>query len=298
MIQDILPLKLNNAYQKQEVQPEDTILGFQKDSVYLKENDGIYFLTYGELQQYCEDHDVAVPVCQYLFSVEDTHYFLADLADIEIEGYTYVGIQAVRALHPKEQIFAAATGLHLYNWYRDNQFCGRCGKKMVHSEHLRAMQCRQCGNIVFPKISPAVIVAVTNGDQILLTKYASGKGYRRYALVAGFTEIGETAEETVQREVMEEVGLRVKNIRYYKTQPWGFASDLLLGFFCELDGSPEIHMDQEELSVAQWVPYWEVPDDERGLSLTAEMMQVFKTTHMTGHPLTSPEITRKNPPKA
>ncbi len=290
MIQDILPLQLNNAYQAHNVCRKDTVLAFQKDSVYLKEQDGICFLTYGGLQQYCMEQGISVPACQYLFSIGEKNYFLADLADMEIPEFSYLSLETVRGLYPKIQIFVAATGLHLYNWYRDNRFCGRCGKKMVHSDRLRAMQCRACGNLVFPKISPAVIVAVTHGEQILLTKYATGKGYRRYALVAGFTEIGETAEETVRREVMEEVGLKVKNIRYYKTQPWGFASDLLLGFFCELDGSPEIHMDREELSVAQWIPYWEVPDDERGLSLTAEMMQVFKNYHM--------KRIRKNPPKA
>ena len=77
-----------------------------------------------------------------------------------------------------------------------------------------------------------------------MTKYA-GRQYTRYALIAGFTEIGETMEETVQREVLEEVGLKVKNITYYKSQPWGFAGDMLLGFFCELDGSDEIKMDAE-----------------------------------------------------
>ena len=103
--------------------------------------------------------------------------------------------------------------------------------------------------MVFPKIAPAVIVGVTHGDKILMTKYA-GREYKRYALIAGFTEIGETAEETVKREVMEEVGLTVKNIRYYKSQPWGFDSNLLLGYFCELAEEEEIHLDEEELSVA------------------------------------------------
>ena len=80
------------------------------------------------------------------------------------------------------------------------------------------------------KIAPAVMVGVTNGDKILMTNYA-GREYKKYARIAGFTEIGETAEQTVEREVMEEVGLHVKNIRYYKSQPWGYDSDLLLGYF-------------------------------------------------------------------
>ncbi len=118
-------------------------------------------------------------------------------------------------------------------------------------------------------------MGVTDGDRILLTKYA-GREYKRYALIAGFTEIGETAEETVRREVMEEVGLKVKNIHYYKSQPWGFDQNLLLGYFCELDGTGEIRLDKEELATAEWVGCRDIPDDSEGLSLTREMMLHFR----------------------
>ena len=97
----------------------------------------------------------------------------------------------------------------------------------------------------------------------------------RYALIAGFAEIGETIEETVAREVMEEVGLKVKNIRYYKSQPWSFSDTLLMGFFAELDGDDRIRLDENELSVAKWCTREEVPADD-GVSLTREMMRVFK----------------------
>ena len=140
-----------------------------------------------------------------------------------------------------------------------------------------------CGNMIFPKIAPAVIVGVTKGDEILLTKYAN-RTYTRYALIAGFTEIGETAEETVRREVMEEVGLKVKHITYYKSQPWGFDSNLLFGFFCEVDGDSGIRLDREELAVGEWVRRQDVPAYTEGLSLTHEMMDVFRTgkEHISG----------------
>ena len=143
------------------------------------------------------------------------------------------------------------------------------------------MQCPCCANMVFPKIAPAVIVGVTNGDRILMTKYA-GREYKRYALIAGFTEIGETVEETVQREVMEEVGLKVKKIRYYKSQPWGFDSNLLLGFFCELADEHEICLDREELSLAEWVDYHDILDDPEKLSLTHNMMEYFRDQKKAG----------------
>ena len=119
-----------------------------------------------------------------------------------------------------------------------------------------------------------MIVAVTNGDQILLTRYAN-REYKRYALIAGFTEIGETAEDTVRREVMEEAGIRVKNIRYYKSQPWGIDSNLLLGYFAQLDGSDQITIDKKELASAMWVGREELKDMDDSFSLTREMMRVF-----------------------
>ena len=95
-------------------------------------------------------------------------------------------------------------------------------------------------------------------------------------MVAGFTEIGETLEETVQREVMEEVGLKVKNIRYYKSQPWSFSSTLLCGFFCEVDGDTDITLDTEELAVGEWFDRDNIPVEDDGVSLTREMIGVFK----------------------
>ena len=175
---------------------------------------------------------------------------------------------------PKYRTFAAITGLHLYNWYRTNRFCGCCGHKTVHSSTERALKCPSCGHLIYPRIVPAVIVGVKNGDKILLTKYR--KGFTPFALIAGFTEIGETLEETVAREVMEEAGIRVKNIQYYKSQPWGVVDDLLAGFYCEVDGDTEIHMDASELKLAEWKSRDEIELQPNDFSLTNEMMRAFK----------------------
>ena len=123
----------------------------------------------------------------------------------------------------------------------------------------------------YPKLSPAVIVAVRNGDKLLLSKYA-GREFTNYALIAGFAEIGEPIEDTVRREVMEEVGLKVKNIRFYKSQPWSFSDTLLFGFFCDLDGDDTIRLDEEELALAEWQERSQIPDDAYEISLTREMM--------------------------
>lgn len=138
----------------------------------------------------------------------------------------------------------------------------------------RSMVCTDCGHTEYPKICPAVIVAIRNGDKLLMSRYARGT-YRRYALIAGYVEVGETFEECVRREVMEEVGLKVKNIRYYKSQPWSFSGTLLFGFFCDVDGDDTLTVDHEELSTAQWFERDEIIGQDTDSSLTNEMMMVF-----------------------
>ena len=179
-----------------------------------------------------------------------------------------------RSIGPCEAVFAATTGKHLSDWYRDTCYCGRCGTKMKHDGRERAMRCPAREYVTYPRIMPAVIVGVKNKDKILLTRYRTG--FAHNALIAGFTEIGETVEETVKREVMEEAGIRVKNLHYYKSQPWGTANDILLGFYCEVDGDDTITMDRNELKYAEWVQREEIVLQPGTFSLTNEMMRRFK----------------------
>ena len=216
----------------------------------------------------------------FLFTMDGSAFFLLseDLSDEDIpQGYVFKNIRTMRAeaYGPQHRLFAAITAYQLANWYRDNRYCGTCGSRTVHSRTERAVKCSNCGRTIYPRIIPAVIVGVINGDKILLTKYA-GRDVPFYALIAGFTEIGETFEETVQREVMEEAGIRVKNIRYYKSQPWGIVDDLLAGFYCDVDGDPTIHMDKNELKEAGWHTRDEIVLQPTDHSLTNEMMTRFK----------------------
>ena len=148
--------------------------------------------------------------------MQGRNYFLwmGESGECPDSAFSYEQAQGLRQMQSKEICFAAMTAWHLYTWYAGSRWCGRCGEKTVHDEKERMMRCPGCGNMIFPRINPAVIIAVTDGERLLLSKYA-GRAYTRYALLAGFTEIGETLEETVAREVKEEVGLKVKNIRYY-----------------------------------------------------------------------------------
>lgn len=277
LIQDILPLHMENQYETKTPSRQSRVVAFRDDCILIKKGAQTDYLSYEELVNWCVNHGQEVPRMVYLFAMGERDYFLTELpaAFTTEKEYEFVRMFAMRRKKPKEHVLVAATACHLFGWYRDNQYCGRCAGKLVHSDKLRMLQCPCCGNQIFPKIAPAVIVGVTSGEYILMTKYAN-REYKRYALIAGFTEIGETAEETVRREVFEEVGLSVKNIQYYKSQPWGFDSNLLLGYFCELDDTGEICLDEEELATAEWVHYSDILDDTEGLSLTREMMTVFR----------------------
>ena len=270
MIQDIFPHKLDNHYYPDRKPLSDSIvIAFRKQNVLVK--DGV-FPRVSEMPEGCADSLI------YLFSIDKDGCFFLDAGDEDLkipEGYEFVNVRTFRRTGTAEKyrVFLAYTALQLANWYRGNRYCGWCGNKTRTDDKERALRC-ECGNVIYPRIVPAVIVGVTNGDKILVTQYRTG--YAHYALVAGFTEIGETLEETVAREVMEETGLLVKNIRYYKSQPWGIVDDLLTGFYCDVDGDDTIKMDEGELKIAEWRSREDVelqPDD---YSLTNEMMRMFK----------------------
>ena len=271
MIQDIYPSKMDISYQKRPVSDDSVIMMF-RDGKLLSDftGDEIIFPKAGEV-----DPDI-VQQAVYLFTVDETAFFLVIDGPEEMQGYVYRSVRELRKFKTASTkgLFAAFTAYHLSTWYDTNRFCGRCGNRMIHDTVERAMTCPACGNKVYPRINPAVIIGVRNGDRIMITRYRTG--YAHNALVAGFAEIGETLEDTVRREVMEEVGLKVKNITYYKSQPWGMALDLLVGFLCDLDGDDTIRMDENELKYAEWVKRDELELEPNDISLTNEMMKMFR----------------------
>ena len=274
MLQDMDIGRLENEFRNITASGDDAILCFHDGQVLLcRGTDDT--LTLPTLSRMAVWKTPVAP--RYLFRMQGQNYFLwTDAAPMSPDGgFGYEPVRQLRQLKSKDICFAVMTGWHLYNWYRCNRLCGCCGVPTEHDSKERMLRCPNCGNTIFPRISPAVIVAVTDGDRLLLSKYA-GRAYTRYALLAGYTEIGETIEQTVQREVMEEVGLRVKNLRYYKSQPWGVDGNVLMGFFCDLDGSDAIHIDENELSMAAWYSRHALPAHDDGISLTREMIRVFE----------------------
>jgi len=273
MIQDIFPHKMNNQYDKDATASSN-------DRV-INVFDGKLLVNISRLESneliFPRVSDFGTDDLIYLFSIDEYRYFLLLKEVSELpDGFGYATDRSLRkeGMCPDFEVFAAITGKHLSDWYRDSAFCGRCGNKMEHSAKERAMRCPCCGYTSYPRIMPAVIVGVINKDKLLITKYRTG--FAHNALIAGFTEIGETVEETVQREVMEEAGIKVKNIRYYKSQPWGSANDILLGYYCEVDGDDTITMDANELKFASWLRPEEIELQPGSFSLTNETMRNFK----------------------
>lgn len=265
MLQDLAFGRLENEYRPVPPRNDDAVLCFRENALLVKKlpNGNLMLPTVGQIGG----------ELQYAFRLHDVNYYLAAEAAEEGE-YRYVPVRQLRYEAGNTFCYAAMTGWHLHRWYESSRFCGRCGARTVHDEKERMVKCPNCGNMIYPRINPAIIVGVVSGDRIMLTKYA-GRGYTSHALIAGFTEIGETLEQTVQREVMEEVGLRVKNIRYYKSQPWGIDGNILMGFYCDLEGDDTVRLDENELALAQWHHRSTLPVEDDGYSLTREMIRVF-----------------------
>lgn len=276
MIQDIEPYVYNNAYDPKAPDKDSFVLYCHDMEVLVKyEWKEIAFPTFGELEKLNPD---IYEQYTYLFSIDQMRFYLTEHLTYDAAGnFQMIHKEQFRHAKPRHLAFAGITGFQLYNWYKSRKYCGKCGKPLKKDQKERMLYCENCHQMEYPKISPAVIVGVTDGNRILMSKYAD-RDYKKYALLAGFTEIGETIEETVKREVMEEVGLKVKNIRFYKSQPWSFTDTLLMGFFADLDGDSEITLDQEELALAEWFEREEIPVTERNISLTNEMILAFKNS--------------------
>jgi NAD+ diphosphatase len=274
MFQDIAPHKLNIAYIPKKPQVGDYLLFTQGDNVLMVNNGEKQTLPqYGTPPFTNIDDENSM---QYLLSVDENSVFYVR-GDYKIyENTTWQRNTFFRMLEPAWMAFAVATAFHIVKWYDRNLYCGHCKTPMEHLAAERTLRCPACDVKEHPKISPVIIAGVFDGDWLLLTKYATGE-YLRFTLIAGFGEIGETFEDIVRREVMEEVGLEVDTMYYYGSQPWGFSQSLLAGFFVKGDRSKKITMDAHELKEAVWIHKDEMPyEDDVSLSLTWNMIEAFR----------------------
>ncbi|MCD8148614.1 MAG: NAD(+) diphosphatase [Clostridiales bacterium] len=270
MIQDLAPLHFENAYHNIKPEDGDRIISMSDGRILLGgEKQKIIFPHFADLSKQDQGSGSFI----YLFAIGEERFFLG--RDIEGDGYRYEDTKVLRKCAPHSMVYAGLVGMQLARWYEAHRFCGRCGTAMEADERERMMRCPACGQMEYPKICPCVIVGVIHDGKILVSQYRGGFT-DHYALIAGFAEVGETIEETAIREVYEETHLSIKNLRYYKCQPWPYSESLLFGFFAELDGTEKIILEEDELAMAKWVTPEEIFEKPDDFSLTNEMLCKFK----------------------
>ena len=274
MIQDIHPhLFSNNFVETTGIQENDYVFHFKDNNLLLKQNDEGF-----EIPRKKDIRSLqANPDHTFLFTINDINCFLVwDCPKQEDNSFAYHEISFFRTIPQKEIAWASIVGHQLVNWYEHNKFCGKCGTPTIHKLDERAISCPTCQTTVYPKISPAIIVAIRCNDKLLL---ARGVNFRSsfYSLVAGYADIGESLEDTVIREVKEEVGLDVKNIRYYKSQPWPLSGSMMIGYIAEADDTQLICIDQKEILEAAWFSRENLPNYPlSAISIAGEMIDNFK----------------------
>ncbi|MFH1980412.1 MAG: NAD(+) diphosphatase [Pseudomonadota bacterium] len=197
------------------------------------------------------------------------------------EGSALTDLRALFGSLEERLIWVAAVGNQLEFWNRSHQYCGRCGQRTEDKADERAKRCPDCGLVNYPRLSPAVIVAVIRDDQILL---ARNKRFRApfFSVLAGFVEPGETLEACVEREIYEEVGIRVGNLRYFGSQPWPFPDSLMVAFTADYrDG--EITVDNSEIAEAAWFTRDALPQVPPKISIAGQLIDWFVNVNHEGH---------------
>jgi len=277
MIQEIYPKVFYPEFRnKKATNKKSFVLHFEYNKVMLIKDALTGEIRLPRFEDLEEDDENIYEKSYYVNAVDDEEFYLVDDIQVpEFGGFYMEGMQVLREFSPQYQAFATISASQVYRWMKSRKYCGYCGTVTEKSNTERALICPKCKNIEYPKISPAIIVAIRDGNRLLLTKNAKGT-YKFYALVAGFVEVGESLEDAVRREVMEEVGLKVKNIQSYKSQPWSFSDSLMLAFIADLDGDDKITIQEEELSEARWFDREDVPVLPFHISVGHELIQKFR----------------------
>ncbi len=212
---------------------------------------------------------------QYLGALEGTHCYSVELPrDTQVpDGMKFVDLRQAYS-EMSEKCFALVNkAVQIMEWDRTNQFCSRCGTKTLRKPEERGKECPNCGELFYPRISPAVIVLIRKGKEILLARSPNFPP-DMYSLIAGFVEPGESAEAAVVREIREEVGIEVKNITYFGTQAWPFPNSLMIGFTAEYD-SGDIQPDGFEIEDAKWFSVENLPVLPGKISIARKLIDSF-----------------------
>lgn len=204
---------------------------------------------------------LATKICQkpaFLCRLNDVDYWMAPVeASVEVRCGRWLGLRELMGRIDERLFSLAGQALQLARWQKEHRFCGRCASPTKPLEGQRALWCASCDLHFYPRLSPCMIVLITRDDHCLLARHAGSRREIHTAL-AGFVEVGERVEDTVHREIAEEVSLKVKNLRYFESQAWPFPGQLMIGFHATYEGG-EIQVDGDEILSADWWRYDQLP---------------------------------------
>lgn len=252
----------------------DYLYLFNKDKLMVVVEDGKYVIPNRES---LEKFNFDIKYLQCLGAYNEKNCYSGEIEKaLEVEDFSFIDIRTYSTQTDHDGFLVAAKALLLLDFVRANQRCGVCGSPMELKigGNDRAILCTNCDHMVWPKTAPAIIVAITKGDKLLLAHnrmFPEGM----YSVLAGFVEMGETFEQCVKREVFEETGIKVHNIKYFGSQPWPFPNSMMIGFTAEyLDG--EIKVDDDEIVDAKWFSKEEIPGKYRkSISISTELIEWF-----------------------
>ena len=212
---------------------------------------------------------------QFIGSLDGASCFAIDVADDTVApaGHRFAGIRALYGVMPEDEFAIAGTAFQVMHWDRGHQFCARCGRPLAAKPTERAKRCDVCRVDYFPRIHPAMIVLVHDETRILMARPPRLPA-KWYALVAGFLEPGETFEECAAREVLEETGVVIDDLRYFGNQPWPFPHQVMVGFFARA-ASREITIDRTELEDARWFEASAMPELPPPISIARRMIDAW-----------------------
>jgi len=194
----------------------------------------------------------------------------AELETLPLIPHELVPLRALHALGGNEAYVLAGRAVQLLDWLATHRFCGKCGRPTMRGKDLFAMECPTCSLHFYPRISPAIMVLISRGDQILLARgfhFEPGM----YSVLSGFVEPGETLEQCVHREVHEEVGIKIQNLRYFRSQPWPFPNSLMVAYTADYAGG-SLRLDPNEIEAADWYSIFQMPQLPDPMTLSRQLI--------------------------
>lgn len=242
----------------------------ENQALIIKDDTGIRLPTRKDLKDKLDIFEEFI----FLGDLNNIHCYALEINEfLNINGFDFITLRQLTPYISEDLFLACGKAYQILHWNNNTKYCGKCGCKNEFAKNELAKICPNCSLVQYPKISPAIIVTVTKGNEILL---AHNKNFPKglHSNVAGFLEPCETLEDCVRREVFEETGIKIKNIKYFGNQPWPFPDSIMIGFFAEYE-SGEIKVDGNEIECAHWFTSDNLPILPEKYTIARKMIDTF-----------------------